>query len=240
MEKNLQALSEEKARTALVKVCRLAYERGYICGTEGNFSLKLNDHTLLATPAGCCKGSLTVSDLVLTNLNGETLDLPGNKGKKPSTELKMHLIAYQHRADVLAVAHAHPTTAVAFTIAGQSLNRCVLPESILTLGHIALAPYATPSTDQVPESIKVHLAHTDTIMLSHHGALTLGSDIFQAFYRLETLEHHAKTLFMARLLGGENTLSADQVSSLFAVCQVYGMSAPNNAAKIIEDGTRSI
>ncbi len=234
----MQALNDEKARSALAKVCSLAYERGYICGTEGNFSLKLNDCTLLTTPAGSCKGSLNESDFVLTNLNGELLHTPSNLGKKASTELKMHLVVYASRPDVLAVAHAHPTTAVAFTIAGKSLNRCVMPESILTLGEIGLAPYATPSTDEVPESIKAHLEHTDTILLSHHGALTFGSDIFQAFYRLETLEHHAKTLLLAHMLGGEKTLSAKQVEDLFAVCKVYGMTAPKNAAKIIEAGTR--
>lgn len=234
----MQPRNLERASSELVEVCHLSYERGYICGTEGNFSLRLDDSTLLTTPAGTCKGLLSPSDLVLTNLDGIALDLPQNKGKKPSTELKMHLIAYRLRADVMAVAHAHPTTAVAFSVADKSLNRCVLPEAILTLGHIATAPYATPSTDEVPESIAAHVQHTDTILLSHHGALTFGSDIFQAFYRLETLEHHAKTLLVAHMLGGEKTLSRSQVESLFAVCNIYGMTPPRNSAELIETGTK--
>lgn len=234
----MQPRNLERASSELVKVCHLAYERGYICGTEGNFSLRLDERTLLTTPAGTCKGLLSPSDLVLTNLDGIALDSPQNQSKKPSTELKMHLVVYQQRADVMAVAHAHPTTAVAFTVAGKSLNRCVLPEAILTLGKIAVAPYATPSTDEVPESIIEHLQHTDTILLSHHGALTFGSDIFQAFYRLETLEHQAKTLLIAQILGGEKTLSPAQVESLFAVCQIYGMTPPKNKDELIEAGTR--
>ncbi len=233
----MQPRNLERASSELVKVCHLAYERGYICGTEGNFSLRLDDRTLLTTPAGSCKGLLSPSDLVLTNFDGVALDSPQNQGKRPSSELKMHLIVYQKRADVMAVAHTHPTTAVAYTVAGKSLNRCVLPEAILTLGKIAEAPYATPSTDEVPQSIAEHLEHTDTILLSHHGALTFGSDIFQAFYRLETLEHQAKTLLIAQLLGGEKTLSQGQVEKLFAICQIYGMTPPTNREELIEAGT---
>ncbi len=234
----MQPRNLERASSELVKVCHLAYERGYICGTEGNFSLRLDEHTILTTPTSACKGLLSPSDLVLTNLDGIALDSPNNYGKKPSTELKMHLLVYQQRPDVMAVAHAHPTTAVAFTVAGKSLNRCVLPEAILTLGKIAVAPYATPSTEEVPESIAEHLQHTDTILLSHHGALTFGSDIFEAFYRLETLEHQAKTLLVAHMLGGENTLSTTQVEKLFAICQIYGMTPPKNREELIEAGTK--
>ena len=233
----MQSRSIEKSGSELAKVCRWSYERGYISGTEGNFSLRLDDKTLMTTPAGTCKGLLSASDFVLTNLSGEALDLPQNRGKKPSTELKMHLTVYQARPDVMAIAHAHPTTAVAFTVAGKSLNRCVLPEAILTLGQIGIAPYATPSTDEIPQSIAEHLQHTDTILLSHHGALTFGSDIFQAFYRMETLEHQAKTLLIAHMLGGEKTLSREQVEKLFAVCQIYGMSPPKNSEEIIKAGT---
>ncbi|CAN5391307.1 class II aldolase/adducin family protein [soil metagenome] len=234
----MQARNIERARTELTQVCRLAYERGYICGTEGNFSLRLDEQTLLTTPAGTCKGLLSPSELVLTNLDGLALDLPDNRGKKPSSELKMHLIAYRLRPDIMAVAHAHPTTAVAFSVADKTLNRCVLPEAILTLGYIALAPYATPSTDEVPDSIAEHLLNTDTILLSHHGALTLGTDIFQAFYRLETLEHQAKTLLVAHTLGGEKTLTSEQVQNLFAICNIYGMTPPKNSDKLIEAGTK--
>ncbi len=237
----MQSLSLEKASSELLTVCRLAYERGYICGTEGNLSLRVDDHTVMTTPSGQCKGLLTESELLLTNLDGQALDHSFNRtrnDKKASTELKMHLAVYQKRDDVMAVVHAHPTTATAFTIAGKSLNRCITPESTLTLGHIGLAPYATPSTDEVPASISDLLSSTDTIMLAHHGALTFGATIFQAFFRLETLEHHAKSLLIAQMLGGENTLNESQVRKLFAVCSVYGMTPPAMGEELIKTGTR--
>lgn len=233
----MEALNEEKARADLAEVCRTAYQRGYISGVEGNFSLRLNIDTLLTTPAGCCKGRLNASDFLLTNLDGVPLDVASNRGKKPSTELKMHLAVYQHRKDAMAVVHAHPTVATAFTIAGRSLNRCISPEAVLSLGEIGVAPYATPSTEEVPASIIPLLAHCNTLLLAHHGTLTFAQDIWNAFYKLEALEQHAKTLLIANMLGGEKTLTGEQVSQLFSVCQVYGMEAPENTERLIKMGT---
>src|SRR6202030_2548337 len=99
-----------------------------------------------------------------------------------------------------------PTVAVGFTVAGASLSKCVLPEVVCTLGHIPVAPYATPSTSEIPDSIKPLIAKHDAILLDHHGALTLGKDIFDAFYKLETVEHFAQTMLVAHMLGGPKAL----------------------------------
>jgi L-fuculose-phosphate aldolase len=222
----LDLLDEAQARHDLVEVAKLCYQREYICGTEGNFSLRLAGDNLLSTPRGVCKGRLIASDLVVTNLSGEPTDHPYNNGRKPSTELAMHLAVYKARPEVQAIVHAHPTTAVAFTVAEKSLTRCILPESILALGKIPVAPYATPSTEEVPESIEAAVRENNVLMLDHHGALCFADSIWNAYYLLETLEHHAKTLFMAEMLGGAKELSRSKVQKLFDICSVYGMKPP--------------
>ncbi|HEY9676379.1 MAG TPA: class II aldolase/adducin family protein [Drouetiella sp.] len=224
-------LTENQARQELVEVSRLCYQRGYICGTEGNFSIRLADNLVLTTPAGTCKGRLCAEDLVLTDLNGNSLS-----EKKPSTELKMHLVAYQTRSDVYAVVHAHPTVAVGFTVAGVSLAQCVLPEVVCTLGHIPTAPYATPSTSEIPDSIRDFVAKYDAIMLDHHGALTLGKDIFDAYYKLETVEHFAQTMLVAHQLGGPKPLYKSQVQKLLNICSVYGLNKPANSEQLVTAG----
>jgi L-fuculose-phosphate aldolase len=221
-------LTEKQAREELVEVSGLCYSRGYISGTEGNFSIRLADNLVLTTPAGSCKGRLRCEDLVLTDINGNSL----SQGK-PSTELKMHLVAYQSRPDVLAVVHAHPTVAVGFTVAGASLAQCVLPEVVCTLGHIPTAPYATPSTSEIPDSIRSYVEKYDAIMLDHHGALTLGKNIFDAFYKLETVEHFAQTMLVAHVLGGPKPLYASQVQKLINICSVYGLNKPANAEQLV-------
>lgn len=229
----MQALDENKAREEMVEVGKLAYDRGYICGTEGNFSIRLNEQLILTTASGTCKGRLTPSSLLLTNLDGEscreetTIEKISLKGSlKPSTELKMHLAVYKTRPDVRAIVHAHPLHAVAFSIAKKSLKLAITPESILNLGGLAEAPYATPSTQAIPKSIEPLLKENNTIILAHHGSLTFGDNLLDAFFRLETLEHHAKSFYLAQNIGCAHTLSKEQLRELFKISTVYGMSPP--------------
>jgi L-fuculose-phosphate aldolase len=214
---------QEALRNDLVEVARLCYERRYICGTEGNFSIRLDEDLILTTPASTCKGRLKADELVLTDLEGKPIE---PTVRKPSTELAMHLTAYKKRADVRAIVHAHPTVAVGFTVAGQSLAKCVLPEVVCTLGAIPVAPYATPSTDEVSKSIEGLVTTYDALVMDHHGALALGKDIWDAYYKLETLEHHAETMLVAHLLGGVKPLQKSQVEKLMDIVGVYGLKKP--------------
>lgn len=229
-----KAIDEAKARQDLLEVGRLAYQRGYICGKEGNFSIRLDDKRILTTPADTCKARLSPDDLVITDLSGQACAEDAATGKRPSTELKMHLTVYQERPDALAVVHAHPTTAVGFTVAGLSLEQCVLPEVVCTLGNIPTAPYATPSTDEIPDSIKNLVRDHEAVMLDHHGAITMGTDIWDAYYKLETLEHFAQTLLIANMLGGVKPLKSSQVEKLLAICaSSYGLKRPSNEKMLL-------
>lgn len=225
-------INETKARSDLVEVGKLMYERGYICGVEGNISIKLNESTVLTTPAGSCKGRLKPDDLVKTDISGKTLV---NENGKPSTELKMHLTAYQQRPDIQAIVHAHPTAAVAFSVSGRAneLEKCVLPEIVCTLGNIPTAPYATPSTEEVSNSIKEIVKSNNALILDHHGALTLGENIWDAYYKLETLEHYAQTMLIADMLGGARALKKSQVEKLLDVCSIYGVKKPVNEKHLL-------
>ena len=209
-------LSEAKCRQDLIDVAARCYDKGYICGLEGNFSIRLESNLILTTPRGCCKARLNKDELVLTDLEGVAVG-PGS----PSTELKMHLIVYRARPDARAVVHAHPTTAVGLTIAGVDMTIPILPEVVCTLGKIPTAPYATPSTNEMPDSILPLLTEHDALMLSHHGALALGSDIWDAFYKLETVEHFAQTLLVAKLAGGALPLSNHHIENLLAIKHIY-------------------
>lgn len=135
----------------------------------------------------------------------------------------MHLLAYKRRPDVKAIVHAHPCTAVGFTVAGKSLSNCTLPEVVCTLGSIPTAPYATPSTDEVPDSIAPYVDDYDAIMLDHHGAITLGGDIWDAYYKMETIEHFAQTMFVAEMLGGAKPLGPGEIAKLMSIRSVYGL-----------------
>jgi L-fuculose-phosphate aldolase len=92
-------------------------------------------------------------------------------------------------------------------------------ETVLTLGSAPLAPYATPGTEEVPESIAPFLPGHDAILLANHGALTLGADLITAYYRMETLELWAKVSLNARVLGGAKELRRQDVDKLLRMRQ---------------------
>ncbi|MCX5730746.1 MAG: class II aldolase/adducin family protein [Deltaproteobacteria bacterium] len=204
--------TETRLRRDLVEVCRRLHDRRLIGAGEGNVSCRLGPQRLLVTPSGANKGYLRPADLVVVDLAGRKL---GGSGR-PSTELLMHLAAYAARPDVLAVVHAHPLTAVAFTVAGVAPPNDLLPEAVLVLGRIAVAPFATPGTGEVPRSLAPFWKDHQVILLERHGALALGPDLFQAFDRMETLERVCQVAAAARALGRCDPLPGAAVAKVIS------------------------
>ena len=120
----------------------------------------------------------------------------------------MHLEVYRQRPDARAVVHAHPPIATAFAVAGIPLDRAVLAEVVTTLGSVPIADYATPSTQALPQAVSRYIKAHDGMLLANHGALTVGTDLFSAYFKMETIEHFAHISFIARMLGGERLLAA--------------------------------
>ena len=168
------------------------------------------------TASGLSKGFLSAEDLVVMPLDGETGPHAGyrGRGQRASSEILMHLEVYRVRPDVRAVVHAHPPLAIGFSIAGVSLARCVLPEVIVTLGGIPTAEYATPGTAEVPGSIRRAVQEYDALLLAHHGSLTMGGTLWEAYLRLEKVEHTAQITLAAQQLGGVRTLTPQAVEKL--------------------------
>ena len=207
---------EYELRQEMVRIGRLMWERGYVAAADGNLSARLSPDRLLATPSGLSKGFLSAEDLVVIRLNGEPAPSYRGRGQKPSSEILMHLEVYRQRADVNAVVHAHPPTAIAFSIAGVTLARCILPEVVVTLGTIPTAEYATPGTAEVSDSIAEAIQEHDAVILAHHGSLTVGSTLWDAYQRLEKVEQAAQITLLARQLGQVKTLPPEAINKLMA------------------------
>jgi len=204
------ARGEAALRAELVDVCRRLHDRDLIGAGEGNVSARLPDGTVLVTPSGVGKGRLAASDLLVVDAQGTVVSGAG----RPSTELRMHLAALAARPDAGAVVHAHPITAVALTVAGLPPPNDLVPEAAVTLGVVALAPFATPGTDEVPASLAPLLASHDVVLLERHGALALGRTLVEAFDRIETLERVARIALLARLLGRAEPLPAAAIEKV--------------------------
>ncbi len=183
-------------RTEIVNVCRRMENKGLIAATDGNVSCRVGPDRMLLTPSGVPKGELNPVDLLLMDLEGKVIAGRG----KPSSEIRLHLLVYRMRPDVQAVVHAHPPLLTAFTLAGMPFLAEALPEVWLTIGAVPTAPYATPTTEEVPGSVAPFVEKHQAVLLERHGSLTMGDSVKQAYLRLEKLEHAAHTLFYSQVL----------------------------------------
>lgn len=202
--------TEQLLREEIVRIGRLLYERGLVVAGEGNISARLGDELIVTTPSGACKGMLEPEDLVIVGLEGQV----HAGSRRPSSELQMHLAVYQQRPDVHAVVHAHPPIAVACTLAGVQMDASVLPEMILTLGAVPTAPFALAGTREMYEAIAPLLPHHNAILLTHHGALTVGETLMRAYLRMEQVEQYAKIVLAAHQLGGAQPLAPEHLARL--------------------------
>ncbi|MGA2624221.1 MAG: class II aldolase/adducin family protein [Bacteroidota bacterium] len=205
-------------RKDIVEVGRRVWNRGYVASNDGNISARLDENRVLITPTGVSKGFMKEDELVIVDLKGNV-----KSGKKPSSEMFLHLEVYKHRPDVHGIVHSHPPFATGFAVAGIPLDKCILPEVVIALGGIPLVEYGTPGTEEFFRPVIRIVDKNDAFLLANHGTLTIGKDVYNAYYKTETLEHFAHIAFVAQQLGAMNVLNKEQVQKLTDLREKFGI-----------------
>jgi L-fuculose-phosphate aldolase len=213
--------TERELREDIIQVGKLVFQKGWIASNDGNISIRLDAERVLATPTGVSKGMMREEDLIL-------VDMRGNKiaGRRERTsEIAMHLKIYELRPEIHAVVHAHPPVATGFATAGRSLNLGLLPEVVIGLGCVPLAGYGLPGTPELTEPMIPLIPKYDALLMANHGAVCYGEDVYQAYFRMETMEHFARITLVAELLGGPKVLPRGEVDKLLDSRTRYGVKA---------------
>jgi L-fuculose-phosphate aldolase len=194
----------------LIRAGRRLGASGLIAGAEGNLSCRVDDCTLLITAAGTRKDELQPADLLVLNKDGTVI-----RGEcKPSTELALHLAAYEMCPDARSVIHAHPVHATAFAATEQVPLWTSLADSVAMLGRIQLVPYAHPGTDALGASLRANIGDSRTLLLAHHGALTIGASLELAVQHMELLERLCAIQCAAMAIGGLRPLPEAEIDRL--------------------------
>ena len=209
--------TEHTYRRELVKLGKMLHHRGYIAATDGNLSVRLDEDRVLVTPTGLSKGAMKTADMVVVDMSGRQI-----KGRRTVTsEIGMHLLIYHMRPDVHAVVHAHPKTATGFAAAGIALNQPLVCEVVIGLGQIPLAPYGTPGTPELAQTLRPLIPDYDAILMANHGVVTYGSDLQSAYMKMETVEHFAEITLVTRLLGQQQPLDCSNLEKLVEIRSRY-------------------
>jgi L-fuculose-phosphate aldolase len=217
--------TEREHRQDVVDIGKLMFQKGWVAANDGNLSVRLDNERLLATPTGVSKGMMHPDDLIVCDMQGNKLS-----GKRERTsEIAMHLTVYELRPDVRAVVHAHPPVATGFATAGKPLHLALLPEVVIGLGCVPLADYGLPGTPALTEGLVPLIPKYDALLMANHGAVCYGEDLYQAYFRMETMEHSARIQLVAELLGGPKVLPRVEVDKLIDARARYGVKARHAA-----------
>jgi L-fuculose-phosphate aldolase len=230
--------TERALREEFVRIGQLMHTRGYVTATDGNLSARLDVDRFLTTPSGLSKGFMTPDQMVVIGWDGKAVGASrygAARDLKPSSEILLHLEVYRQRPDVQAVVHAHPPIAVALSIAGVPIAPCLLPEVIVTLGTIPTTEYATPASAEGATVIREYIKNHDAVVLQRHGSVSVGATPFDAYLKLEKLEHAADVTFkllqigrelpfppgaVEKLIGKRGEAGREEIEQACGVCQL--------------------
>jgi len=208
---------ERQIREQIVRYGRMLHERGFVAATDGNLSVRLSENRILSTPTCMSKGRMRTSDLVIVDMEGRLL----SGKRKVSSEIGMHLLIYRLRPDVKGIVHAHPPTATGFAAAGVALNQPLVCEVVIGLGSIPLAKYGTPGTAELTDALQPLVPGFDAILMSNHGVVAYGTDLEQAYMKMETVEHFARIALVTHQLGHQEPLGPTELEKLVVVRAKY-------------------
>jgi L-fuculose-phosphate aldolase len=213
-------ISEAEQLEGICDICARLHARNLLAAGDGNVSALLEDGRIAITPSGVAKARLKPSDMAFLSPEGAVLT------GRPSTEQFMHLAIYRACPEARCVVHAHPPTAVAWTVARPELHELPsegLPELILAAGRIPVVPYARPGSEGMGTALGPFLPEHRLLLLARHGAVCWGEDLEEAYLGMERLEHVAQILKAAVELGG---ISAMNVLELDALRQARKQTGP--------------
>lgn len=220
---------EKDDRRAIADVCHRLYERRYLVATSGNVSVRTAEGFLI-TPGSTRKDSVDPESIVECDADGS----PVEPGQHPSSEIAMHKAVYGRRPDVGAAIHAHPHYCLACSLAGISLTEMLLPELAIYIGPVPAIPYATPGTDEMVEALEPFVEKHNAFILQRHGVLVLGSDLQDAYNRLEHLEHIAQVAYLVSSMDHIEPLTKVQLNKLTKQARKLGQQISQTLLDIIE------
>ena len=196
-----------EAKSKVVKAGLEVVASGLIARTWGNISCRVDDEYFVITPSGRSYESLTPEDIVLVKIE----DCSYESEIKPSSEKGIHAAAYKMRPDVNFVIHTHQKNASAVSFLGYDIN--MVPEEYRGIigADIPVAAYGLPGTGKLRKGVIAALERSSSkaVIMSHHGALCIGTDYDDAFKVADTLEKVCEKFLLDRLEAATGKVSTN-------------------------------
>jgi len=211
--------SEKKIRSEIIGVAVMLHHKNMLAACDGNISYRLDDNNILITPSGKPKFLLSEEDIAAVDIDGNVIS------GEPSSEMLMHLEVYKMRTDARVVIHAHPPTAVAYSIAHPDATEIPgksFSELILAVGKLPIVPFQMPGSLEMGTALHSFIEKHKVMVLSRHGALSYGEDLIEAYNGMERLEHSCEILLKAQSFGAVTELDEETIGNLHTMRNKIG------------------
>ena len=207
MERQPAGSLEKELRRRLCDFVQRAYRQRLFISTQGSFSTRLDDRSFLITPYRVDRGALQPADLALVNAGRI------ESGSRPSRAAALHQAIYDGHPNIGAIINAYPVNATAFSVTGAPVDTGTIPESYVVVRHPAMAEYGVQFENPCAIAEMLSARHP-AIILENDGVLVTGSDVLEAFDRLEVLESTAEALINSRAVGSLSPMSDEAIREL--------------------------
>jgi len=189
---------------------RRLYRQGLTTTSGGNISLRISDNIILITPSATDKGRMRWNEVGIMDIFGENL----TPELKPSIEYEMHLSIYKKKKEISAIVHAHPVCASAFTAMDSVIRTDLTAEARAILGDPVVVPYELMGTTKLAARAADYVQKSDILLLENHGILTTGSNLLQAFDKIEVLENAARMTLIVEMTGKKSPLTKARIKQI--------------------------
>ena len=193
-------MNEATLRSEICRIGRSLHARGYVHGSTGNISARI-DGGFLITATDACLGELVPEALVRVDAAGK----PDLLCAQPSKTLALHLRIYAEAAEAHCVIHTPSTHLVRASLAlpaGESRDDLlppITPYFVMKVGHVPLLAYRRPGAPEVGELVAAAIeqaarrgAPIRAVMLSRLGPKVWQETPAAAMAVLEEMEETAR------------------------------------------------
>jgi len=185
---------EREARREMCKLIHRSYEQQLFTSTQGTFSQRLSDGSILTTPFDMDRKYLQPEDLVRIK------DGKREAGKVPSRSIKLQTAIYEAQPHIRSIILAHPPNIMAFAITGEVFDSRMIPESYILLRDIPKVPHDDLYTKE-NEVAQLLTPQTPIVIGQNCCAIVTGTSLLSTFDRLEVAEYSAMAVISAKALG---------------------------------------
>ncbi|MEC9367382.1 MAG: L-fuculose-phosphate aldolase [Pseudomonadota bacterium] len=207
---------ETSLRREIIATALAMSRSGLSHGTSGNVSARWKSGMLI-TPTGMAYDRLKPADIVFMDAKGRPA-----AGRKPSSEWRFHLSAYQARQDAAAIVHCHSRHATALACTRRSIPAFHYMVAVAGGDDIPLAGYATFGTDELARHVAKALAGRKACLMANHGQIATGLSLAKALALAEEVEQLAAQYILALTIGGVKVLPKAEMTRVLKRFATYG------------------